>query len=364
MATDYQQLVRRRDGKFRRIVCHTLSTNFRASTKIVEERLPDTLRDSYVVVENRFLGINASDINFTNGRYDPSAKPPFPCGFESVGEVAAVGSKVKKFRVGDAVACASVYGAFSELLIVHEKGLVRVPAVSASVLPMLVCGQTASVALSEVGDMASGETVLVTAAAGGTGQFAVQLAKLAGNRVIGTCSSEEKAEHLRSLGCDRVINYRTEDVFRVLREEYPKGVDLVFESVGGSLFKAALDNLAPKGRLLVIGAVSGYQDDTAWKQNKKDGGGGGMPLQTKLLAKSASVRGFFLNLHNDKLPVHAKKLATLLEAGLLDPGVDPTPFEGLAAVADALDALYARKNIGKLVVSLPPPLLPPPTSRL
>ena len=89
----------------------------------------------------------------------------------------------------------------------------------------------------------------------------------------------------------------------------------------------------------MIGAVSGYQDDTAWKQNgggSGSGSGGGKPLQTKLLDKSASVRGFFLNLHADKLTAHAKKLATLVEAGLLDPGVDPTPFKTLPALRPRL----------------------------
>ncbi len=84
--------------------------------------------------------------------------------------------------------------------------------------------------------MKTGETVLVTAAAGGTGQFAVQLAKLAGNTVIATCSTPEKVKLLKELGCDRVINYKTENLEQVLKSEYPNGVDIVYESVGGETF--------------------------------------------------------------------------------------------------------------------------------
>lgn len=84
-------------------------------------------------------------------------------------------------------------------------------------------GLTASIALEQVGQMKSGQTVLVTAAAGGTGVFAVQLAKLAGNHVIGTCSSDEKIGMLKQLGCDRVINYKKENFAKVLKTEYPQG---------------------------------------------------------------------------------------------------------------------------------------------
>lgn len=86
---------------------------------------------------------------------------------------------------------------------------------------MLVTGLTSSIALEESGRMTTGEKVLVTAAAGGAGQIAVRLAKLAGNFVIGTCSSDEKAEALRSIGCDRVINYKKENFAQVLKTEVP-----------------------------------------------------------------------------------------------------------------------------------------------
>lgn len=243
-----------------------------------------------VYVRNVFCGINASDINFTNGVYLPGVQPPFDTGFEAIGRVVGLGEGVTKFKVGDPVSYMG-FGAFAEQREVAAKSLIPLPRLLPEFLALPVSGLTASIALEEVGQIKAGETVLVTAAAGATGSFAVQLAKSAGCHVIGTCSSDEKAQMLKELGCDRPVNYKKEDLFSVLRKEYPSGVDVVYEGVGGKMFDIALNNLAVKGRLVVIGFISGYQDSSGWT------GGGAVqkPIAPKLLGKSASVRGFFLN---------------------------------------------------------------------
>lgn len=139
--------------------------------------------------------------------------------------------------------------------------------------------------LQECGRLRKGETVLITAAAGGAGQFAVQLAKLAGCHVIATVGSEDKARLIRSLGADRAVNYRTEDLKAVLRTEYPRGVDVVWESVGGEWFGTCLNALAQKGRLIVIGAMSQYKGPDGWKPMPHLG------LPEKVLNKSTTVTG-------------------------------------------------------------------------
>ncbi|GAB9475369.1 alcohol dehydrogenase [Globisporangium polare] len=331
----------------RKIVCKKLSTNFRECTEIVKFELP-TLKNDQVLVQVKYVGINASDINYTNGAYLPGVQPPFDCGFEAVGVVIEVGPGVKKLKKGDAVASMS-YGAFAEHIVLKERLLIKVPAAVPSILPITVCGLTASMALEYVGQMTHGETVLITAAAGATGQFAVQLAKLAGNHVIGTCSSADKVEYLKSIGCDRPINYREENVFDVLKKEYPRGVDLVFESVGGEMFETCVNNIAKKGRIIVIGAIAGYQDSTTWKHKATKVT---TPLPSKLLGKSASVRGFFLNDYFHESQLHTRKLSMLVQQGLLSAGVDPSNFFGLEDVPNAIDYMYERKNIGKLVVDL------------
>lgn len=342
-------------SSFQRIVCHTLSSDFRAATSIVSDTFPEMLEKNDVVVENHYLGINASDINFTNGKYLPGVQPPFNCGFEAVGKITRIGSGVKTLKIGDAVVTQG-FGSFSEFQILSEKVCMKIPMVSNVALTLNVCGVTASIALDKVGQMSHGETVMVTAAAGATGQFAVQLAKLAGNHVIGTCSSAAKVDYLRSIGCDRIINYKEEEVSEVLKKEYPNGIDLVFESVGGQMFDSCVNNLAVGGRLVVIGAVSGYTDGTAWTSTSENkvSANPTTPLSFKLLQKSASIRGFFLNHFIRDMPSHMRKLTTLIQHKKLNAGVDPTSFIGLESVPDALDFMYNRSNIGKLVVQMFP----------
>ena len=307
--------------------------------------------------------------------------PPFDAGFESIGVIEAVGPGVPaSLKVGTCVAATS-YGAFSTHQVLRAKSLLPVPSTDAHFLPLLVSGLTASIALEQTGEMkvagvngAKKETVLVTAAAGATGLFAVQLAKAAGHHVVATCSSSEKAEVLRALGADRVINYRSEDFGSVLRKEYPRGLDIVYESVGGHMFDQCVRNLAVKGRCIVIGFVSGYADGSAWKgaANKSEEGTAAAaaaatkkesrptpPLPALILGKSASIRGFFLNDYRAEFQRHMQQLTSAVRQGRLQSIVDQSAnarFVGLDQVPRAIDYLYAGNNVGKVVVDLAPEL--------
>ncbi|GAB9466230.1 hypothetical protein Gpo141_00003608 [Globisporangium polare] len=326
---------------FRALQITTPSTDFRKATKVVEVAEIPSPSAGHVVVKNHYVGINATDINVTNGAYGNTPTP----GLEGAGVVYSVGEGVTSVAVNDAVAYQKL-GAFAEYVEVPATSLIKLPEVSPVVVPLTVCGISASLALEKVGQLGTNETVFVSAAAGGTGQFVVQLAKLAGNHVIGTCSSEDKVEYLKSLGCDRVINYSKEDIGTVLKNEYPKGIDLVFESVGGEVFKTILDNIALHARIIVFGMISGYRG--AQVENPLLAA----QLNTKLLMKSASVRGFLLFNHAPHIPEHIAKLLKLVKEGKLKSGIDPTEFKGLEGIADAIDRMYNKQNIGKLVVKL------------
>ena len=191
----------------------------------------------------------------------------------------------------------------------------------------------------------------------------MQLAKLAGCHVIGTCSSAEKVDVLKRLGCDRVINYKQESLAGVLRKEYAKGIDIVYESVGGEFLDICVRALAVKGRLIVIGFMSGYQDGKGWESAGAGAGKQAIPWYAELLRKSATVSGFFLNDYNTDAPAHLANLSALVAAGRLRAMVDDgssravgaAPFHGLESVADAIEHMYAGKNIGKVTVSLATP---------
>ncbi|KAM3873647.1 prostaglandin reductase 3-like [Diretmus argenteus] len=341
-------------SSMRKLVVTKLSPNFKEAVSLQTGPVP-TPGDGDLLVRNRFVGINASDINYSAGRYDPSVKPPFDAGFEGIGEVVGLGlSASSHYTVGDTVAYFG-NGAFAEYTVVPAKGSVPVPSVKPEFLTLLVSGATAYIALKRLGDLAKGETVLVTAAAGGTGQFAVQFAKQAGCHVVGTCSSNEKAGFLKTIGCDRPINYTSEDLAKTLRKEYPRGMDVVYESVGGSVFDLAVNSLANKGRLIVIGFISGYQTASGIPSIK----GGTLPV--KLLQKSASVRGFFLPHFPDDYKEALGSMMQMFSQGKLVCELDcgdlsqDGRFVGLESVFRAVDYMYAGKNLGKVVVEVAPP---------
>lgn len=238
----------------RKLVAVTLSNRFRDAVRVQTTETPRPGHGE-LLVRMKYVGINASDINWTAGRYIPGAMPPLDTGFEGLGEVVAVGeAECGEFKPGDSVVVMQP-GAFSEYLLLRARIAFPVPQLDPGFIPLCVSGLTASISLERMGEMKAGEKVLVTAAAGGTGQFAVQLAKLAGCHVIGTCSSDDKVAFLRRLGCDRPINYKKEDVKAVLGEEYPRGVDVVYESIGGEMFNTCIKNLSIGGRLVIIGFV-------------------------------------------------------------------------------------------------------------
>ncbi len=328
---------------YRKLIATTLTPHFREAAELVEETVPEP-GSGQLLVRNLYAGVNATDVNITAGRYSSDPTLPFDLGAEAVGVVEAVGEGVEGFAPGDAVATGSVGGGYREVQLVEARHAVPVPEASPEVLSIFVSGLTASIALDEVGRMGSGETVFVTAAAGGTGQYAVQLAKRAGNRVIGTCGSEEKVELLRELGCDRPINYREEDVRRVLKDEAPNGLDLVYESVGRELFDTALGALAVRGRLLCIGYVSEYVDGVETVRRPR--------VYTRLLGKSASVHGFFLPHFREHFRDHTAKLLGLVRTGELTVAIDSAGFEGVDSIVDAVEYLHSGQSKGKLVVKL------------
>ena len=294
-----------------------------------------------ILVKTHYTGVNAADYLVAIGRYISRTQYPADLGAESTGEVVAVGEGVDNIEVGQHVL--ALAGGYKEYFTMDARHAIPVPKASAEVVAAGVSGLTASIALEVTGEMTTDETVLVTAAAGGTGSFVVQLAKLAGNTVIGTCGSDEKGDYLRELGCDRPVNYRNENLKDVLRAEYPQGIDIVFESVGGKMYDTALKALAVKGRLIIIGSISEYESGPQQVTRIRD--------SYALIGKSASVRGFWLMHYIREAIPHMTKLLGLMAEGKLQAMIDTTEFTGVEGTQAALEHMYAGKNQGKVVVS-------------
>lgn len=328
---------------YKKLVATQRSPDFRAAAEVVEEPIPEP-GPHEVVVRNWYAGVNATDVNITAGRYAPGAEPPFDLGAEAAGEVVAVGRDVKHLQAGDAVVTSTLGGGYREYNCVRASNAYKVSEPTPEALSIMVSGLTASIALQEVADVEADDVVLVTAAAGGTGQYAVQLAKRNGHHVIGTCGTDEKVALLNDLGCDRPINYREEDVRAVLEREYPDGVDLVYEGVGGKLFDTCVDALAVHGQLLTIGYVSEYVDGPKPVTRPR--------IYTKLLGKSASIHGFFLPQFAMYFGEHLRHLMELLHREDLHVAIDGRTFQGIASIPDAVEHLHSGQSQGKVVVQL------------
>jgi NADPH-dependent curcumin reductase CurA len=328
---------------YRKLIAKQFDQDFQSAVEIVEIPMAKPAAGQ-LLIQNKFAGINSGfDTLLCQGKVPyVNLTPPFDLGVEAVGEVVAVGESVQAFQVGDAVATTVRGGGYREYQVIDAHLTVKVREANPEVLTLMPTGISALIALEKVGEMKSNEVVLVTAAAGGTGHLAVQLAKLAGNHVIGTCGSEKKAALLKKLGCDRIINYYTENLDQVLKREYPKGINLVFDCVGKEVFDACLENLAIRGRLVVVGFISEYGKTPEEVTRPR--------IYEQLFWKAASVRGFLMPLYQEYAAEARSRLLDLFYTGKLKVAVDPTQFNGIESIPTAVKYLLEGKNCGKVVV--------------
>ena len=328
---------------FRKLIAKQLNQDFKSAVEIVEFSISKPAANE-LLIKNKFAGVNGGfdtllcrgDVPYVN------LIPPFDLGVEAVGKVVAMGENVKDFQIGDALITTARGGGYREYQVVDANLAVKVREATPEVLTLIPTGVSALVALEQVGEMKSNEVVLVTAAAGGTGHIAVQLAKLAGNHVIGTCSSEAKAKLLRELGCDRIINYRTENLNQVLKQEYPNGINLIFECVGKAVFDTCVQNLAVRGRLVVVGFISEYAKLLEQITQPR--------IYHQLFWKAASVKGFLMPHYKEHMAEARNRLLNLFYTGKLKIAVDPTQFQGIESIPDAVEYLLSGHNCGKVVV--------------
>ncbi|MFE5332447.1 quinone oxidoreductase family protein [Embleya sp. NPDC056575] len=230
---------------------------------------PDVLRREEVVVGNpgpgevrirhAAVGLNFADTYFRTGLYP--APLPAGIGVEAAGVIEAVGEGVTHVAEGDRVTyTGSPLGAYSTERVMPADSLIRLPDGIAfeTAAAMTMRGLTSAYLLRRIHPLRAGDTILLTAAAGGVGLIVCQWAKLLGLTVIGTVSSEDKAELARAHGCDHIVYYQREDVAARVRELTDgAGVPLVLDSVGRTTFTASLASLKRCGLLVCFGTASG-----------------------------------------------------------------------------------------------------------
>ncbi|MBT9550089.1 MAG: quinone oxidoreductase [Hydrogenophaga sp.] len=210
------------------------------------------------------VGLNYADTYFRNGTYPM----PLPAGMgvEAAGVVEAVGADVTNVAVGDRVTYTgflNTLGAYSTERLIAAAPLIKLPDGIGfeTAAAMTMRGLTSAYLMRRIHTFTAGDTLLLHAAAGGVGLIVAQWAQLLGITVIGTVSTDAKAEVARAHGCTHTINYSHEDVAKRVRElTNGRGADVVFDSVGQSTFMASLDSLKRRGLMVCVGTASGPID--------------------------------------------------------------------------------------------------------
>lgn len=295
-------------------------------------------RAGEVLVRVEAAGVNYVDVYQREGRY--AVPLPFVPGSEGAGEVVAIGEDAGGLAVGDRLAWNGVLGAYAELQ--------RVPAAEAVTLPgavsfeqaaaVLLQGMTAHYLSRDAFPLAAGHTCLIHAAAGGTGLLLVQMARRQGARVIGTASSDEKAERARSAGADEVIRYdRVDFVERVGELTGGEGVDVVYDGVGQATFEGGLRALKPRGTMVLFGAASGPV--TSFDPNELNRRGSLFLTRPSLKHYSAD---------REELLRRSADVFGWLASGELNVRIDSK--RPLAEAADAHRRLESRASSGKLLL--------------
>ncbi len=329
---------------YRAIRLERFAPSFRAAADIVDLPLRDPAPDE-IRVRNLWCGVNGIfDTQIARNAVDyVKVAPPTLTGVEALGVVDAMGADVRGFRVGDAVASVRFGGGYREYNTGPAAQFAPMPGAERDWLGLASTGVSALLALDH-GEARAGETVAVSAAAGGLGHLVVQLARLRGCRVVAVCGGARKAALLRTLGADRVIDHRAEDVAAVLAAEFGDALDVAIDTVGGAIFDAFVDNLAPHGRLVAAGAAQDLDGVPETVTAPR--------IVHKLYYKGASIRGFMNGLLVDRWQGAREHLFDLRRDGLIEVVFDDQPFEGLAHVYDAVEHLLAGRSIGKVAVDL------------
>jgi NADPH2:quinone reductase len=321
--------------------------------KEVPEPVPG---DSEVLVHTKAIGLNFADVFARLGYYPAIPRPPFVPGIEVAGVVEEKGKAVRHLNVGDRVLAFTRQKGYAEYVAVPSGQAVRIPKKMGfqEAAAFGVTALTAYHGLVTLGGMKKGSHVLLHAAAGGVGTMSLQLCKHVGAAVHATVGSDQKVALVRSLGAATITNYTIDDfVEPVRRATEGRGVDIVFDSVGGRIIRKGWKLLAPMGRYVLYGfaAVTGEKGVAKIRAARESLA---VPLiyPPSLVSKNVGLLGFnlyFLMEETLYLKETMKSLLKLYEQGVVRPIIGHIyPFHD---IAEAHRFLQSRKSVGKVVVT-------------
>jgi NADPH2:quinone reductase len=296
------------------------------------------LQPGTIIVKNKVIAINFGDVLFLRGEY--IVKPRFPDtpGMEAAGIVDAVAPDVTDIAPGAHVAYIGM-GAYAEYTRLRRSRAMRLPDFmdfeQGAAFPIAVL--TAWHLLHSCHQITAGQTVIIHSAAGGVGIAAVQIAKAAGARVIGTVSNDGKAAVARKYGADEVINYESHDfAAEAMRLTGGRGVDLILDAVGKPTFSKGLECLAQFGHLVLYGRAGGIRDPVG-------------PMS--LFGKALKISGFAVPMVYSMHDIHRRGLEDVFRLAREGKLTVPVGRKfALAEAADAIRYLQSRQSVGKLLL--------------
>ncbi|MBL8379369.1 MAG: NADPH:quinone oxidoreductase family protein [Burkholderiales bacterium] len=309
-------------------------------TLVLEDIASPVAAKGEVVIDIKAASVNFPDVLIIENKYQFKPPLPFAPGSEVAGVIKEVGEGVVHLKPGMPVVALLGHGAFAEEVAVGADKVVPLPAGvdMAIAAAMGLTYATSHHALIDRGQLKAGETLLVLGAAGGVGIAAIEIAKIIGARVIAAASSAEKLAVCKAHGADELINYASEDMRERLKVlTGGKGVDVIYDPVGGGYSEPALRSIAWRGRFLVVGFANGEIPK--------------IPLNLTLLKGCAIVGVFWGDFaRREPKPNYEmmKELFTWLGEGRIKPHISAR--YPLAKTAAALNAMAARQVTGKVVI--------------
>jgi NADPH:quinone reductase-like Zn-dependent oxidoreductase len=308
-----------------------------------------------VLVEVEASGLNFADVLARRGLYPDAPRIPCVLGYEVVGRVIEMGGGVEKLEVGDRVVAFTRFGGYSDKVVAHSMVTVKISEEMDSGVAAALATQycTAWYAAEEMVRLFPGDHVLIQAAAGGVGTALVQIAKRRGCVVYGTVGSSSKLDYLKEIGVDHPIDYQQKDFTKEVRNICgDRGLDVVFDSIGGKTFRKSYNLLGSGGRIVALGVAG--MTGTRWDIFRvlRTVAGFGFIYSLQLLSNSQSVLGVnMLRIAENKPEVLQRCMrivVDLAEKGEISPKVGG---EYLAdQVAEAHSFLETRKSTGKVIL--------------
>jgi len=314
---------------------------FADPSKIQESEIPapDQPSPGQVLIDVAGVGVGYFDGLLIRGDYQIRPELPFVPGSSLSGTVTAVGEGVSHLRPSDTVAAFALHGAMAEKMLLPAASCAPLPPgiETASAANFFISWATSLFGLREIGDLQAGETLLVLGASGSTGTTAIECAKAMGATIIACASSEEKRQHCLDHGADLAVDYTAEGWRDEVKKATGKrGVDVVYDPVGGEMSEAALRLMAPGGRFLVVGFVTGIAS---------------IPMNLPLL-KRCSIHGVnwggTVMADPSVVPPVIKTLAEWTLAGKIQAA--PTHCYKLKEAGKAFAALFGRESTGSVVI--------------